>query len=283
VFVRERDLLLLEVIGPKPVVMERRSSQRLSSVVFSRVHRFGVRGLRLPGAYREHTVSLAFAARPLDGASRELCDDLLAMRRRRADFRPLGEPAMKVDFAFVTAAVVVLASPAAGAQEAAPDAPRQEYPTPLSQLTQPTYVPQSVAMSGPRLIDDWREGEPVPPGYHTASRIRKGPVIIGSIVFGIFYLVSTEVGAGASGLNGHTIAPALWIPCVGPFIQMAWTTSALGNWALAWDGLVQSGGLALLIYGIASPSTVLVRNDLGLRVLPEASPGGGGLRLVAPF
>jgi hypothetical protein len=138
-------------------------------------------------------------------------------------------------------------------------------------------------MSGPRLIDDWQEGEPVPPGYHPASRIRKGPVIAGAITFGISYLVSTEVGAGATDLNGHATAFALWIPVVGPFIQMGGTTSALGNWALAWDGLVQGGGLALLIYGIASPSTVLVRNDLGLRVLPEARPRGGGLRLVASF
>src|SRR4051812_9278756 len=36
------------------------------------------------------------------------------------------------------------------------------------------YVPQSVASSGPRHINDWEEGEPIPRGYHPVHRIRKG-------------------------------------------------------------------------------------------------------------
>src|SRR5216684_6682295 len=34
-------------------------------------------------------------------------------------------------------------------------APNGEYVTPLQQYTQPSYIPQSVAMSGPRMITDW--------------------------------------------------------------------------------------------------------------------------------
>jgi hypothetical protein len=191
---------------------------------------------------------------------------------------------MKTRFAFVAAAAAAaLVAPAARAQDSSSDAPPREYTAPLSQRTQPSYVPQSVALSGPRVINDWEEGEEVPPGYHPSTRIRKGPVIAGSIVFGVFYLFSTLVAAAATDANGHTTDGALWVPGIGPFIQMGNTTSALGMWALGVDGLAQSGGLALLIYGIASPRTVLVRNDLGLRVLPEAHPGGGGLRLVASF
>jgi hypothetical protein len=191
---------------------------------------------------------------------------------------------MKFRFALVAAAAAAgLVSAAARGQDSSSSAPPREYTAPLYQRTQPSYVPQSVALSGPRVITDWEEGEQVPPGYHPSTRIRKGPVIAGSIVFGIFYLISTAVAAGATDANGHSTDGALWVPGIGPFIQMSGTTSALGNWALGVDGLAQSAGLALLIYGIASPRTVLVRNDLGLRVLPEANPGGGGLRLVASF
>jgi hypothetical protein len=140
-----------------------------------------------------------------------------------------------------------------------------------------------VALSGPRVITDWQEGEPVPSGYHPSTHIRRGPVIAGSIIFGVFYLFATFAASAATDIHGTSTDPALWIPCVGPFIQMGSTSSALGNWALGVDGLAQSAGLALLIYGIASPSVVLVRNDLGLRVLPHVNPGGGGLRLVASF
>ena len=54
--------------------------------------------------------------------------------------------------------------------------PNGEYVAPLQQQTQPMYVPQSVAISGPRQITTWQEGEPIPPGYHPVQRIRRGLV-----------------------------------------------------------------------------------------------------------
>jgi hypothetical protein len=187
------------------------------------------------------------------------------------------------------ATCVALALPgAAAAQEDAPEPPPRAYTAPLSQRTQPSYVPQSVALSGPRIINDWEEGDPVPPGYHPTTRVRKGPVIAGSIIFGVFYLFSTLVAAVGSDTSGGSGNPeaALWIPGIGPFIQMGSTSSAIGNWALAIDGVAQSGGLALLIYGIAAPRTVLVRNDLGLRLAPRLMAlghGGGGVGLGGSF
>lgn len=194
---------------------------------------------------------------------------------------------IRLTAALVTA--LALAFPgAAAAQEAPPPPPPREYTAPLFQQTQPSYVPQSVALSGPRIITDWEDGEPVPPGYHPSTRIRKGPVVSGAIVFGIFYMFSTlaaAVGSDTGGSSGNAEA-ALWVPGIGPFIQMGATTSAIGNWFLAIDGLAQTGGLALLIYGLASPRTVLVRNDLGLHVVPRVMAlghGGGGLGLVGSF
>ncbi len=188
--------------------------------------------------------------------------------------------------ALVTA--LALAFPGAAAAQEAPPPPPREYTAPLFQQTQPSYVPQSVALSGPRVITDWEETEPVPPGYHPATRIRKGAVIAGAIVFGVFYLFSTAVAAGGSDAGGSSgnAEAALWVPGIGPFIQMGSTTSAIGNWALALDGLAQTAGLALFVYGIASPRTVLVRNDLGLHVVPRVMAlghGGGGLGLVGSF
>jgi hypothetical protein len=170
-------------------------------------------------------------------------------------------------------------------QEAPPDAPRPRYMVPLEQHTQPSYVPQSVALSGPRVIGDWEEGQDIPPGYHVSTRVRKGPVIAGAVVFGLLYLFSTLAAAIDSEVNSGSGGPLL-VPAIGPFIQMGSTSDSIGTWALAVDGLAQTGGLALLIYGIAAPKTVLVRNDLGLRIEPRViavGRSGTGLGLVGSF
>jgi hypothetical protein len=182
---------------------------------------------------------------------------------------------------------VVFALSLSGAA-AAQEGPPGEYVTPLQQQTQPSYVPQSVAMSGPRVINDWEEGEPIPPGYHPSTRIRRGPVISGAIIFGIFYLFSTLAAAVGSDVSSGSSNPvaALWVPGIGPFIQMGSTSSATGNWVLALDGIAQSGGIALLVYGIAAPRSVLVRNDLGFHVMPRPMAlgrNGGGFGLVGSF
>src|SRR3954469_8973442 len=74
-------------------------------------------------------------------------------------------------------------------------APNGEYVAPLSQQTQQVYVPQSVALSGPRMIKDWDENQPIPPGYHRDTRVRKGLVIGGAILFGVPYLYSAGFAA----------------------------------------------------------------------------------------
>jgi hypothetical protein len=175
------------------------------------------------------------------------------------------------------------------------------YTTPIYQETQPSYVPQSVAMSGPRIIRDWNEGEPIPPGYHESTRIRKGLVAAGASIFGGMYLF-TILGASiadagcSSGLGGSgsgSCATALFAPIVGPFIQMGQGNTTLGNFWLGFDGVVQAGGLAMFIIGLAAPTTVLVRNDLGyaptkapklaLTPVPIVSPTVQGMGLVGTF
>jgi hypothetical protein len=184
------------------------------------------------------------------------------------------------------------------------------YTTPVYQQVQPSYVPQSVAFSGPRVINDWSEGEPIPPGYHESTRIRKGLVIGGAVLFGSTYLLSaftaTVGAANASencsinmafgsnqGCNSGNPLTALFIPAVGPFIQMAHSgNTAVGNFWLALDGVAQVGGITMFLVGLASPKTVLVRNDLGsivhkkefeLSLAPIVSPQRQGMGVVGTF
>jgi hypothetical protein len=196
------------------------------------------------------------------------------------------------------ALVTTLAAPSAYAQSTLPpsqpppasaQAPNGEYVAPLQQQTQQVYMPQSVALSGPRIIKDYEEGEPIPPGYHAESRVRTGLVVGGAVTFGVMYLLSVLVGAAISDANklsgGKESGDLLYVPVAGPFLQMTKTESSSGNVTLAIDGIAQAAGATMLIVGITSPKTVLVRNDLGeVRVMPmRMGDKGGGLGLVGTF
>lgn len=200
----------------------------------------------------------------------------------------------------VTAAALVttLAMPRASAQSTLPpsqpppasaQAPNGEYVAPLQQQTQQVYMPQSVALSGPRIIKDYEEGEPIPPGYHAETRVRSGLVVGGAVTFGVMYLLSVLVGAAISDVNrsvgNKESGEFLYVPVAGPFLQMTRTESSSGNATLAIDGIAQAAGATMLIVGITSPKTVLVRNDLGeVRVMPmRMGDKGGGLGLVGTF
>jgi hypothetical protein len=165
------------------------------------------------------------------------------------------------------------------------------YVTPLYQQTQPSYVPQSVAMSGPHVIRDWSEGEPIPPGYHPVTKMRTGLVVGGAVLFGVTYLFSAlgaAIGADANPGQSNPFG-ALWVPAAGPFIQVFQNgNSATGSLLLVLDGLCQVGGISMFAIGLASPKTALVRNDLASRTphlsfAPIVGPGRSGLGLVGTF
>lgn len=164
------------------------------------------------------------------------------------------------------------------------------YPTPSQQTTQKTYVPQSVAMSGPQVIKHWREGDPVPDGYRIAERPRTGLAIGGGVLFGAMYFLSVLGAAIVHDANnefgGKDNADALFIPGLGPFLQMSKTSSATGNVFNAIDGVAQCGGIAMFILGLTSQRSVLVRNDLAKPLvlpMPYVAQGGGGFGLVGRF
>lgn len=182
-------------------------------------------------------------------------------------------------------------------------APNGEYIAPMQQQTQQIYVPQSVAMSGPRVIKDYEEGDPIPPGYHADTQMKKGLVIGGAITFGCMYLFSVIAGAAMDDTNkdykyingNYTTTKGsaedsgtfLYIPVAGPFLQMTRTDTATGNVFLAIDGIAQAAGATMLIVGLTSPKTVLIRNDLAeVKVTPMRmgmDGSGTGLGLVGTF
>ncbi|WP_437790643.1 hypothetical protein [Sorangium sp. So ce693] len=139
---------------------------------------------------------------------------------------------------------------------------------------------------GPKVLP-WREGEPVLPGYHPETRVRKGLVISGAIVFGTVYLF-TAIGGGDAVYRGSPGYAALFAPCAGPFITLATTRQDdLETMALVLDGLVQITGAALLVPGLLVPRSVLVRDDVSQPfVLPAPvalGPSSAGLGLVGRF
>jgi hypothetical protein len=165
-------------------------------------------------------------------------------------------------------------------------APNGQYVAPLSQNTQPSYVPQSVALSGPRMIRDWHDGDPIPWGYHREERVRKGEIITGALVFGVPYLYSGFVASiGQDVSSGDNRLAALYIPVLGPFIEVADTSSATAKYVLVLDGLAQGVGAWLVIHGLSSPHAVLVRNDLAMVTVAPAQFGkdGTGVMMLGRF
>lgn len=172
-------------------------------------------------------------------------------------------------------------------------APNGEYVAPIQQQTQQIYVPQSVAMSGPREIRDWSEGDPIPPGYHPTTSIRRGLVIAGAVTFGAVYLLNVLTAAASldackaySSVTNSTCTDAsmLFIPVVGPFIQVTRTSgSASLSTLLVIDGIAEAAGVFMFVAGLAWQRTSLIRNDLGRNtpakptIAPYFSGAGGGL------
>ena len=166
--------------------------------------------------------------------------------------------------------------------------PQPVYPAPLVQTTQSTFVPQSVAMSGPEEIKDFDFNRPVPAGYTPIERTRKHLIVGGAVTFGVVYGLSAFVAAaGEDAAHGDRTneVGALWIPVAGPFLQMGQTDSATGRLFLASVGVTQFAGALMLYYGMTSKERVLVRNDLvgSLTVAPLAGNGASGMALAGRF
>lgn len=124
----------------------------------------------------------------------------------------------------------------------------------------------------------YSEGDPVPYGYHPDTQIRKGLVIGGAVTLGSLYLLSASIASVADDVSTTDEFTPLYFPVVGPFITIGTADAeGSGTFILLVDGVGQSAGLAMLIAGLASPRSVLVRNDLAEVRLSPVIVGDGQL------
>lgn len=169
-----------------------------------------------------------------------------------------------------------------------PGQPLPVYPAPLAQETQSTYVPQSVALSGPKEIDDFDETRPVPMGYTLVERTRRHLIVGGAVTLGVSYALSAfvaAIGEDTTHSGGTNEVASLWVPVAGPWLQFARTDSATARVFLVGLGGAQVAGAIMLYYGLTTKNRVLVRNDLvgSLTVAPMASNGVSGMLLSGRF
>ena len=89
--------------------------------------------------------------------------------------------------------------------------------------------------------------------------------------------------------NSFGYASELWplyIPVLGPWIEMGYlhgTGSQLGGTLLAFDGLVQAGGLALIIAGAVTHTRVAIYARNNLQISPLTLNGGSGILVGGRF
>jgi hypothetical protein len=151
----------------------------------------------------------------------------------------------------------------------------QPHPPPVQPTPPPGAAPRSGAYYGPVLPYyyyppailppaklPYEDGDPVPPGYQVKTRAMRSMVIAGAVTLGVPYLVSLLTASTVladDSRQGGRIA-ALYAPIVGPFITVG-TSRAEGaeTFWLVLDGVAQTGGAVMLIYGLAAKEKYLQR------------------------
>lgn len=180
----------------------------------------------------------------------------------------------------LVAALILATSGIAFAQSPAEASPPPLTPPPLSDAPPPPPPQRPQAdyplANGPRTLE-WEPGEPVPQGYHPVTQIRTGLVVGGAVTFGSVWLLNVLVATIAIDTNQGQAIP-LFVPILGPFIAMGTFQSlqATDVFFLALDGLVQAGGVAMLVAGIAAPRHQLVRNRYASLLFPMPMSFGNG-------
>jgi hypothetical protein len=114
------------------------------------------------------------------------------------------------------------------------------------------------------------------------TEFRNGLVIGGAITFGVVWVAFNIFPAAIGSAVGCRECNFLIIPAIGPIILAAQSNSSLAS-LLVLDAIVQAGGLAMLITGLAAQRTMWIRNARTVRVLPIITPGMQGLAVSGAF
>jgi hypothetical protein len=155
-----------------------------------------------------------------------------------------------------------------------PPYPPYGYPPPPYGYAPPEPPPR------PAVIP-YEEGDEIPPGYHLESRVRRGPVIAGTILFATTYGINL---LAASFTEDEDEELWLYVPGVGtwPLVGNCSDGSDDGCEFLVLHSIAHTLGLGLLIYGVAAQRSVLVRESAVI-VVPARIGSGNGLLLHAGF
>jgi hypothetical protein len=142
------------------------------------------------------------------------------------------------------------------------------------------------------------DGGPIPKGYHLTTRVRRGLMIPGSIMFGVSYGLTALVAlTSLSSRNEFTTTECSntdyfgLLPLAGAYV---WAYQAEkkcgGSFGVRTffgfvDSAVQVAGATMMILGYALPERYLVRdfNGLSLQLLPGTTGTSSGMTLAARF
>jgi hypothetical protein len=179
-----------------------------------------------------------------------------------------------------------------------------QEPPPAAYPSQPAYYPAPYAYP-PQLYQPpaelpYREGAPIPLGYHREERPRKGLVTAGWIVTGIPYGLGLVAAVSADFDNA---SGWLAVPFMGPWLTLGRRHYSCGDsdqngdgreglhcvgdifavMGLIMDGVIQAGGGTLLLIGYANPKTHVIRDDAKLQIRPMRLGSGHGLGMAGSF
>jgi len=115
--------------------------------------------------------------------------------------------------------------------------------------------------------------------------VRRGPVIAGSLMFGLTYGLQLLV---ASANDFENTSDWLVVPVLGSWVFMSEECDGSRGsddacTFLVLHGLTQTAGAALLIYGLASKSKRYVRDDARVRLAPARFASGYGFSASGRF
>ena len=185
----------------------------------------------------------------------------------------------------------------------APQYAPQYAPPPTAQ-----YAPQYAPYQDPQYAQPmypvyprprphaYREGDPVPPGFHVEEKPRSGLVTGGLVMVLVPYAIGAFAAIAANFGNESTW---LLMPVLGPWMTMGQrryngcdsssksdVSNGLGCTAdvfvvmgLIVSGVLQATGGTLLLLGYLNPKPTLVRDDAALKLRPMTIGTGYGLGL----
>jgi hypothetical protein len=185
--------------------------------------------------------------------------------------------------------------------------PAAPYPAPpLAPPPAPPYYPPPYPYPYPAQAYEppqelpYREGAPIPVGYHLEERPRKGLVTGGWIVTAIPYGIGLVAAVSA---EFHNHSGWLAVPFAGPWLTMGRRNYSCNDsgaddngseaahcvgdvfvvMGLIADGVMQAAGGTMLLIGYMNPKTLLVRNDARFQLRPMRIGSGHGLGVGGSF